>query len=168
MDKYTISEIRLNSRVCKAYSGRFIRYQATLIPARHAVAWIESSSPLMEIISKEVDKKLSCGLGPQAYINGIHVAGFCATGLLDFIKDQIGACSSCTRTKMVMKGDSTLKKTLNTLYRPDDLLETTAITYQMSTVTFGAINPFYMQGGYSASTTTYILPCVELLYHKMH
>ena len=33
MDKYTISEIRLNSRVCKAYSGRFIRYQATLIPA---------------------------------------------------------------------------------------------------------------------------------------
>ena len=28
----------------------------------------------------------------------------------------------------------------------------------MSTVTFGAINPFYMQGGYSASTTTYVLP----------
>ena len=56
MDKYTISEIRLNNRVCKAYTGRFIRYQATLKPARHAVAWIESSSPLMEIISKEVHK----------------------------------------------------------------------------------------------------------------
>ena len=42
--------------------------------------------------------------------------------------------------------DSKLEKTLNTLYKPDDLLETTAITYQMSNVTFGAINPFYMQG----------------------
>ena len=59
---------------------------------------------------------------------------------------------------MVITRDSTLEKTLNTLYKPDDLLETTAITYQMSTVTFDAINPFYMQGGYSASTTTYVLP----------
>ena len=55
---------------------------------------------------------------------------------------------------MVIPKDSKLEKTLNTLYKPDDLLETTAITYQMSTVTFDAINPFYMQGGYSASTTT--------------
>merc|ERR1711867_428071 len=47
MDKYTVSEIRLNNRVCRAYTGRFIRYQATLKPARHAVAWIEASSPLM-------------------------------------------------------------------------------------------------------------------------
>merc|ERR1712243_171650 len=46
MDKYTISEIRLNNAVCKAYSGRFLRYQAALIPSRHAVAWIEASSPL--------------------------------------------------------------------------------------------------------------------------
>ena len=52
MDKYTISKIRLSNIVCKAYTGRFIRYQATLKPAQHAVAWIESSSPLMEIISR--------------------------------------------------------------------------------------------------------------------
>ena len=42
--------------------------------------------------------------------------------------------------------DSKLEKTLNTLYKPDDLLETTATTYQMSNVTFGTINPFYVQG----------------------
>ena len=83
MDKYTISDIRLNNRVCKAYTGRFIRYQATLKPTQHAVPWIESSNPLMEITSKEVHEKLSCWSGPQAYINGIHVAGFRATGLLD-------------------------------------------------------------------------------------
>ena len=59
---------------------------------------------------------------------------------------------------MVITRDSTLENTLNTLHKPDDLLETTASTYQMSTVTCGAVNPFYMQGGYSASTTTYILP----------
>ena len=47
---------------------------------------------------------------------------------------------------MVITRDFTLENTLNTLYKPDDLLETTAITYQMSNVTFGAINPFYMQG----------------------
>merc|ERR1712163_77111 len=87
MDKYTISKIRLNNAICRAYSGRFLRYQATLIPSRYAETWIEASSPLMELISAEVHKKLSCGLGPQSYINGIHVAGFCATGLVDFIKD---------------------------------------------------------------------------------
>ena len=87
MDKYTISKIRLSNIVCKAYTGRFIRYQATLKPARHAVAWIESSSPLMGIISKEVHKMLSCGLGPQACINVIYVTGFRATGLLDFFND---------------------------------------------------------------------------------
>ena len=59
---------------------------------------------------------------------------------------------------MVIPKDSTLEKTLNTLYKPDDLLGTTASTYQMSTVTCSEVNPFYMQGGYSASTTTYILP----------
>merc|ERR1712081_152433 len=168
MDKYTISEIRLNNRVCKAYTGRFIRYQATLKPAWHAVAWIESSSPLMEIISKEVHKKLSCGLGPQAYINGIHVAGFCATGLREFVADQIGACSSCTRTKLVMKGDSTLKKTLKTLYGPYDLLGTAASTDPMSIVTCDEIGPFYIQDGNGAFKTTYILACVELLSYEVH
>ena len=103
------------------------------------------SSPLIEIISAEVHKKLSCGLGPQAYINGIHVAGFCATGLLDFIKDQIGACKSCTRTKMLMKGDSTLKKALKTLYGPDDLLGAASSTDPMSIVSCDEIGPFYIQ-----------------------
>ena len=168
MDKYTTSQFRLNNAICRAYSGRFIRYQATLIPSRHAVAWIEVSSPLMEIISEEVHKKLSCGLGPQAYINGIHVAGFCATGLYEFIKDQIGACSSCTTTKMIMKGDSTLKKALKTLYGPDDLLGAAASTDPMSIVSCDEIGPFYIQDRNGAFTTTYILACVELLSYKVH
>merc|ERR1712208_259523 len=168
MDKYTISEIRLNNTVCKAYSGRFLRYQATLIPARHAVAWIEVLRPLMEIISAEVHKKLSCGLGLQSYINGIHVAGFCATGLIDFINDQIGACKTCTRTKMPMKGDSTLKKTLKTLYGPDDFLGTASSTDPMAIVSCDEAGPFYIQDGDGAFRTTYILACVELLSYKVH
>ena len=52
MDKYKISEFRLNNRVCRACTGRVIRYQAALEPARHAVTWIKAPSPLMEIISK--------------------------------------------------------------------------------------------------------------------
>ena len=90
--------------------------------------------PTNEDYIQKVHKKLSCGLGPQAYINGIHVAGFCATGILDFIKDQIEACSSCTRRKIVMKGDSTLKKTLKTPYGPDDLLGNATGTGPMSIV----------------------------------
>merc|ERR1711962_1304235 len=168
MDKYTISKIRLNNAVCKAYSGRFLRYQAALIPSRHAVAWIEVSSPLMELISAEVHKKLSCRLGPQSYINGIHVAGFCATSLIDFIKDQIGACKTCTRTKMLMKGDSTLKQTLKTLYGPDDFLGTASSTDPMSIVCCDEAGPFYIQDGDGAFRTTYILACVELLSYKVH
>ena len=57
---------------------------------------------------------------------------------------------------MVIPKDSKLEKTLNTHYKPDDLLETTAITYQMSNVTFGAINPFYMQGRVTVSQSALI------------
>jgi len=168
MDKYTVSEIRLNNAICRAYSGRFLRYQAALIPSRHAVAWIESSSPLMELISAEVHQKLSCGLGPQSYINGIHVAGFCATGLVDYIKDQIGACKSCTKTKMLMKGDSTLKKSIKTLYGPDDLLGTASSTDPMSIVSCDEAGPFYIQDDKGGFKTVYILACVELLSYKVH
>ena len=88
MDKYTESQIRMNDAFCQAYSRRFIRYQAVLKPAMHAVAWIDTGSPLMELISAEVHKKLSCGLCPQSYRNGIHIAGFCSTGL------QSAVCST--------------------------------------------------------------------------
>ena len=71
---------------------------------------------MMELISEEGHNKLSCGLGPQSYINGIHVARFCSTGLLEFIKDQIGACETCAQTKMLMRGNSTLAQAMKTLY----------------------------------------------------
>merc|ERR1712112_446345 len=168
MDKYTISEIRLNNRVCKAYTGRFIRYQATLKPARHAVAWIESSSPIIEIISKEVHQKLSCGLGPQSYINGIHVAGFCATGLMGFIKDQIGACETCAQTKMLMKGDSTIAQTMKKLYGPDDFLGLAASANPLSILSCDEAGPFYIQDQRGGYKTTHILACVEIITYKVH
>ena len=73
-----------------------------LKPAQHAVAWIEVSSPIMELVSAEVHRMLSCGLGPQSYTNGIHVAGFYATGLIDYIKDQIDSCPTYAKTKMLL------------------------------------------------------------------
>ena len=118
-----------------------------LKPARHAVTWIETGSPLMELISAEVRKKLSCGLGPQSYINGIHVTGFCSTGLLEFIKDQIGACESCTQTKMLMKGDSSLAKAMKTLYGPDDTLGEAVSPDPMSIIACDEGGPFYIQDG---------------------
>ena len=67
-----------------------------------------------------------------------------------FHKRSIEACSSCTRTKIVMKRDSTLKKTLKAPYGPDDLLGTAASTGPMSIVTHDEIGPSYIQDGNSA------------------
>ena len=88
------------------------------------------------------------------------MAGFSGTGLLDFIKDQIGACSSYTRTKMIMKVYPTLKRDLKTFYGPDGLPGTAPSTDPMSIITCDEIGPLYLQDGNGAIKTTYILACV--------
>ena len=87
MTNYTDSEMRINDAYCKAYSGRMLRHNAVLKPARHSVAWISIRSPMMELVFDEVHQKLHCGLGPQSYINGINLAGFCTTGLKAYIQE---------------------------------------------------------------------------------
>ena len=79
MANYTGSEMRKNNAFCRGYSGRMLRHNAFVKPARHSVAWINVSSPMMRLIFKEVHQKMHCGLGPQSYINGINLAGFCTT-----------------------------------------------------------------------------------------
>ena len=64
---------------------------------------------------------------------------------------------------MLMKGDSTLKQTLKTLYGPDDLLGTASSTDPMSIVSCDEAGPFYIQDEKGSFMTTYILACVELL-----
>merc|ERR1711889_1919 len=70
--------------------------------------------------------------------------------------------------KMLMKGDSTLKQTLKTLYGPDDLLGTASSTDPMLIVSCDEAGPFYIQDEKGAFKTTYILACVELLSYKVH
>ena len=113
-------------------------------------------------------QKLSCGLGPQSYISGIHVAGFCATGLVDFIKDQIGACETCAQTKMLMKGDSTIAQTMKKLYGPDDFLGLAASTNPLSILSCDEAGPFYIQDQSGGYKTTHILACVEIITYKVH
>ena len=50
MTNYTRSELRINQAFCRAYSGRLLRFNAVLKPARHSVAWIKLRSPMMELI----------------------------------------------------------------------------------------------------------------------
>jgi len=156
MDKYTTSQIRMNEATCQAYSGRFIRYQATLKPARHAVAWINVSSPLMELISKEVHTKLLWIRTPS-----IHKWDTCSRILRDRINSihqgSNSSCEGCTQTKMLMKGDSAIAKAMKTLYGPDDLLGQAASKDPLSIVSCDEAGPFYIhdnQGGYR---TTHIL-----------
>ena len=111
MTNYTDSEMRINGAFCKAYSGRLLRHNAVVKPARHSVAWIKVDSPMMGLIFEEVHQKMHCGLGPQSYINGTNLAGFCATGLTVDIKEQIDACQSCTEARMILKGASHLHTT---------------------------------------------------------
>ena len=81
-----------------------LRHNAVLKPARHSVAWINIKSPMMELIFEEVHQKLHWGFGPQSYINGINLAGFCATGLKAYVQEQMEGCNSCTEAKMILKG----------------------------------------------------------------
>ena len=106
MTNYTNSEMRVNGAFCKAYSGRLLRHNAVVKPARHSIAWIKVDSPMMGLIFEEVHQKMHCGLGSQSYINGINLAGFCATGLKTYVKEQIDACQSCTEARMILKGVS--------------------------------------------------------------
>ena len=90
----------------------------------------------MELIFDKVHKKLNCGLKPQTYINGINLAGFCATGLFEFVQEQIDTCTTCMEAKMVLKGMSTITQNIKQFYGPDDFIsalyyvETTAAHLQ--------------------------------------
>ena len=125
MTDYTDSEIRINGAFCKAYSGRMLRHNAVVKPARHSVAWINVNSLMMGQNFEEVHQKMHCGLGPQSYINGINLAGFCATGLTAYSKEHIDACQSCIEAKMVMKGASQQTHNIKQFYGPDDFIAST-------------------------------------------
>ena len=68
---------------------------------------------------------MHCGLGPQSYVNGVNLAGFCATGLLTYVKEQIDTCQSCSETRMILKGASQLVHNMKQLYGPDDFITNT-------------------------------------------
>ena len=86
MTNFTNSEMRMNQDFYKAYSGRLLRYNAVVKPARYFIAWVNVRSPIMELIFYEVHHKMHCGLGPQSYINGINLRGFCVSGLNSFVQ----------------------------------------------------------------------------------
>ena len=65
MTNFINNEIRINQAFCKAYSGRLLRYNADVKPARHSIAWVDVRSPIMELIFDEVNCKMHCGLWPQ-------------------------------------------------------------------------------------------------------
>ena len=50
MTNYTDSEMRMNGAFCKAYSGRLLRHNAVVKPARLSIAWIKVNSPIMGLI----------------------------------------------------------------------------------------------------------------------
>ena len=60
MSNCTNSEMRINGAFCKAYSGRLLRHNAVVKPARHSIAWIKVNSPIMELIFEEVHHNMHC------------------------------------------------------------------------------------------------------------
>ena len=122
----------------------------------------------MVLIFDEVHQKMHCGLGPQSYINGINLAGFCATGLTLYVKDKIDACKSCTEAKMVLKGASQLTHNMKQFYGPDDFVANTIHPNPMKIVSLDEAGPFYLLNNQDEHDKTYILVCVELLTYKCH
>ena len=99
MINYTRNKLRINLVFCRTYTGRLLRFNVVLKT---------SPAPAMKLIFNEVHKKLHCRLGPQQYVNGINLAGFCATGLFEFVQEQIDTCMACMEAKMVLKGMCTI------------------------------------------------------------
>ena len=63
MTNYTRSELRINQAFCRAYSGRLLRFNAVLKPARHSIAWVKVKSPVMGLIFDKVHKKATLQVG---------------------------------------------------------------------------------------------------------
>ena len=145
-----------------------LRHNAVIKPARHSVAWINVKLPIMELIFEEVHQKMHCGLGPQSYVNGINLAGFCATGLKAYVQEQIDGCHSCTEAKMILKGASELTHNMKQFYGPDDFVANTIHPNPMRIVSLDEAGPFYLLNDQGEHDKTYILLCVELLTYKCH
>ena len=97
---------------------------------------------MMELIFDEVHQKLHCRLGPQSYINGINLAGFCATGLQAYVQDKIDGCTSCAEAKMILKGESDFTQNMKQFYGPDDFIANTIHPNPMKIVSLDEAGPF--------------------------
>ena len=116
---------------------------------------------MMGLIFDEVYQKMYCGLGPKSYINGINLAGFSATRLTAYVKDQIDACQSCTEAKMVLKGTSQLTYNMKQFYGPDDFIVNTIHPNPMRIISIDEARSFYLLNNQGEYDKTYILVCVE-------
>ena len=94
--------------------------------------WVTQLSNEAHIIKSSQEAIMLSRLSP--YINGIHVAGFRATGLLHLSRIKLSLLFM-HKNKNHHEDEPTLKKALKTLHGPDDLLETAASTDPVSVVT---------------------------------
>ena len=144
------------------------RHNAVLKPARHSVAWISVRSPMMELVFEEVHLRLHCGLGPQSYINGVNLEGFCATRLKAYVEEKIDGCTSCPKAKMILKGVTDLTPNMKQFYGPSDFIANDIHPSPMKIVSLEEAGPFYLLNSQGEHDKTYILVCVELLTYKCH
>ena len=168
LSNYAQSELRLNQSYCKSYNGRLLRHQSVLRPVKHLIALVKVTSPIMQVVFAEVHYKLHCGLRPQSYINGITLAGFCATGLHGFVQEQIDACPTCAEARLIIKGVSSLTESMKRFYGPDDFVMNTTQPNPMAIVTIDEASPFFVEDGQGGHEKIYIVVCVELLTYKTH
>ena len=96
------------------------------------------------------------------------MAGFCATGLFEFIQEQIDTCITCMEAKMVLKGMSTITQNMKRFYGPGNFITNITHLNLMKIVSIDKAGPFYLDDGNRGHDKTYILTCVELLTYKCH
>ena len=71
-------------------------------------------------------------------------SGFCATGLITYVKEQIDACQSCTEGRMILKGASQLIHNMKQFYGPDNFIANTIHPNPMKVVSIDEAGPFYL------------------------
>ena len=77
---------------------------------RQIIRGIHADCLLMKLTIKKAHRTLHCGLRINAYVAQVHLSGFSGTGVRAWIQEEIGLCSKCSSTKLIMSGTSELAK----------------------------------------------------------
>ena len=122
----------------------------------------------MVLAIDKAHRRLYCGLGPDAYANSVHLAGFSGVGLISKVKEVLDNCNTCSLSKMVMTKKSPISKLLLSERGPDDFIKNCLTEDVMQYVVLDEAGPFFLTSQSQKLEQVYLLITVELVTYRAH